>query len=159
MRRLMLFLAVFGLAGSLLAADAFVGTWKFDMAKSKPGPNTTATGKVVKEAILVIGEKGTDRESYGKSTYTDGSSALDKWTVPQQGGIVKYQQGGPATGGINFVTRISGSEDYWTGLQDGKQVSVGHWTVSKNGKEIRGAGKGMDAQGKPYEESWVGYKQ
>jgi hypothetical protein len=157
MRKAMLLLAVLGLASSLWAADAFVGTWKFDMAKSKPAPNTT--GKVVKEAILVIGEKGTDRESYHKNTYTDGSSDLTKWTVPRQGGIVKYQQGGPPTGDINVVTRISGGEDYWTGMQDGKQVSVGHWTVSKDGKEIRGTGKGIDAQGKPYEELWVGYRQ
>jgi hypothetical protein len=157
MRKVLLVLALCGFAGSLFAADAFVGTWKFDMAKSKLQPN--AKGAAVKEATLVIGEKGADRESYGKTTYADGSSSLDKWTVPQQGGIVKFQQGGPATGVINVVTRISGGEDYWTGMQDGKQVSVGHWTVSKDGKEIRGTGKGIDAQGKPLEELWVGYKQ
>ena len=115
MRKAMILLAVFGFAGSLLAADAFVGTWKFDMAKSKLQPN--AKGAAVKEAILVIGEKGTDRESYDKYSYADGSSDLTKWTVPRQGGIVKYQQGGPATGGMNVVTRISGGEDYWTGMQ------------------------------------------
>jgi hypothetical protein len=127
------------------------------MAKSKIAPN--AKGAAVNEEILVIGEKGGYRESYGKITYTDGSSALEKWIVPIQGGIVKYQQGGPATGGMNVVTRISGGEDYWTGMQDGKQVSMGHWTVSKDGKEIRGTGKGIDAQGKPIEELWVGYRQ
>ena len=158
MRKVLLVLAFCGFTASLWAADAFVGTWKFDIAKSKLAPS--AKGSAVKEAILVIGEIGTtDRESYGKTTYTDGSSDLTKWTVPRQGGIVKYQQGGPATGGMNVVTRISGGEDYWTGMQDGKQVSVGHWTVSKDGKEIRGAGKGIDAQGKPSEESWVGYRQ
>jgi hypothetical protein len=157
MRKAMLLLAVLGLVGSLWAADAFVGTWKFDMTKSKLQPNEK--GSAVKEAILVIGEKGTNRESYGKNTYTDRSSSLWKWTVPRQGGMVKYQQGGPATGGINFVTRISGGEDYWTGMKDGKQVSVGHWTVSKDGKEIRGTETGIDDQGKPYEELWVGYRQ
>jgi hypothetical protein len=157
MRKALLVLAFCGFAASLWAADAFVGTWKFDMAKSKLQPN--AKGAAVKEEILVIGEKGPDRESYGKITYTDGSSALEKWIVPIQGGIVKYQQGGPATGGMNVVTRISGGEDYWTSLQDGKQVSMSHWIVSKDGKEIRGTGKGIDAQGKPYEELWVGYRQ
>jgi hypothetical protein len=34
-------------------------------------------------------------------------------------------------------------------MQNGKQVAVGHWTVSKDGKEIRGVTKGIDAQGKP----------
>jgi hypothetical protein len=157
MRKVLLVLALCGFAASLLAADAFVGTWKFDIAKSKLQPN--AKGAAVKEAILVIGEKGTDRDSYGKTTYTDGSSVLEKWIVPIQGGIVKYQQGGPATGGMNVVTRISGGEDYWTAIQDGKQVSMGHWTVSKDGKEIRGMDKGIDAQGKPSEASWVGYRQ
>ncbi len=157
MRKALLVLVFFGIAASLLAADAFVGTWKFDMAKSKPAPSTT--GKVAKEAILVIGEKGADRESYHKTTYTDGSSDLIRWTVPSQGGIVKYQQGSQATGSVDFVTRISGGEDYWTGMKDGKQVSMGHWTVSKDGKEIRGVGKGIDAQGKPYDELWIGYRQ
>ena len=158
MRKALLVLAFCGFAASLWAADAFVGTWKIDVAKSIQAPSNNA-GKVVKEWTVVIEEKGTDRESYSKTTYTDGSSTLDKWTVPQQGGIVKYQQGGPATGGMNVVTRISGAEDYWTGMQDGKQVSVGHWTVSKDGKEIRGTGKGIDATGKPSEELWVGYRQ
>jgi hypothetical protein len=157
MRKVLLVLAFCGFAASLWAADAFVGTWKFDMAKSKLWPSTT--GKVVREEILVIGEKGTDRESYGKETYTDGSSETTKWTVPRQGGIVKYQQNGPAKGVMRIVTRISGGEDYWTEIQDGKQVDVGHWTVSKDGKTIRGTGSGTDAQGKPYEYSLVGYKQ
>jgi hypothetical protein len=157
MRKVLLVLAFCGFAASLWAADAFVGTWKFDLVKSKPAPS--ATGKVAKEAILVIGEKGTDRESYSKNTYTDGSSDLTKWTVPRQGGIVKYQQGGPAKGEMRIVTRISGGEDYWTILQDGKQVEVGHWTVSKDGKTILGKGNGTDAQGKPYEFSYVGDKQ
>jgi|WetSurMetagenome_2_1015567.scaffolds.fasta_scaffold467676_2 hypothetical protein len=157
MRRVLLVLAFCGFAASLWAADAFVGTWKFDMAKSKLAPS--ATGAAVKEWTIVIGEKGTDRESYAKATYTDGSSTLDKWTVSQQGGIVKYQQGGPAAGGLVVVTRISGGEDYWTFLQNGKQVETGHWTVSKDGKMVQGTIKSIDGQGKPFEGFAVGYKQ
>jgi hypothetical protein len=157
MRKVLLVLAFCGFAASMWAADAFVGTWKFDMAKSKLDPNSK--GAAVKEAILVIGEKGTDRESYHKNVYTDGSSDLTKWTVPAQGGIVKVQQGSPDTASVSVVTRISGSEDYWTTLQDGKQVSMGHWTVSKDGKEIRGKGKGVNARGRPSEQLWVGYRQ
>jgi hypothetical protein len=48
---------------SLWAADAFVDTWKIDLAKSKIESRTRTTPK---ESVLVIGEKGTDRESYGK---------------------------------------------------------------------------------------------
>jgi len=158
MRKALLVLAFCGFAASLWAADAFVGTWKLNIAKSKLPPSTT--GAAVKESILVIGEIGTtDRESYGKDTYSDGSSTLARWTVPRQGGIVNYQQGGPGTGRLDVVTRISGGEDYWTSLQNGKQIRVGHWVVSKDGKEIRGIGKGTDDQGKPFEELWVGYKQ
>jgi hypothetical protein len=157
MKKVILLLAVFSLAGTLWAADAFVGAWKFDIAKSKLKPDTA--GKVVKESILVIGEKGTARESYGKDAYTDGSSTTTKWTVPQQGGIVKIQQGEVAKGEMYIVTRISGGEDYWTKLQDGKQVEEGHWTVSSDGKTIRGTGTGTDARGKPYEFSMVGTRQ
>jgi hypothetical protein len=158
MRKVLLVLAFCGFAASLWAADAFVGKWKFDIAKSKLQPNEK--GAAVKESILVIGEIGTtDRESYSRTTYADGSSTLEKWTVPRQGGIVKAQQGPPATGEMYVVTRISGGEDYWTTLRDGKQVGVGHWTVSKDGKTIHGTGKGIDAKGKPYEELWVGDRQ
>lgn len=158
MRKALLVLAFCGFTASLWAADAFVGSWKFDIAKSKLQPN--AKGAAVKEAILVIAEIGTaDRESYLTTTYTDGSSTLAKWTVPRQGGIVKHQQGGPATGSIYIVTRIAGDEDYWTFVENGKQVGVGHYTVSKDGKIFHGTFKGTDAQGKPYEEVEVGHRQ
>jgi hypothetical protein len=155
MRRAMILLAVFGFAGSLLAADAFVGTWIFDAAKSKLSP---LRGPIVKEAVLVIEIGTTDRESYSKETYTDGSSALSKWTVPRQGGMWKCQQGcAPDT--VFVVTRISGGEDYWTGMRDGKQYEVGHWTVSKDGKEIRGVITGKNTKGQAYEELRVGHRQ
>jgi hypothetical protein len=132
-----------------------VGTWIFDAAKSKLSP---LRGPIVKEAVLVIEIGTTDHESYSKETYTDGSSALSKWTLPRQGGMVKCQQGcAPDT--VFVVTRISGGEDYWTGMRDGKQFEVGHWTVSKDGKEIRGVIKGTNAQGKSYEELRVGHRQ
>ena len=42
MRKAMLLLAVFGLVGSLWAADPFVGTWKLNVAKSKYNPPSSA---------------------------------------------------------------------------------------------------------------------
>jgi len=157
MRKALLVLAFCGFAASLSAADAFVGTWKIDIAQSKLA---AFRGPIPKESILVIVEKGTDRESYNKDTYTDGSSVLTKWTVPAQGGTVKFQQTAPGTrGDTSIVTRISGGEDYWTLLEKGKQIEVGHWTVSKDGKTIRGVRKGIDPQGKPYEELIVGARQ
>ena len=57
----------------------------------------------------------------------------------------------PASGDLNVVTRIGGGEDFWTGLQNGKQVEVSHWVVSKDGKTMSGTGKGTDAKGSPYE--------
>jgi hypothetical protein len=148
MRKVLLVLTFCGFAASLWAADAFVGTWKADISKSKLAPST---GPAVKEWTLVIAEKGTDRESYTKTIYTDGSLALEKWIVPIQGGIIKYQQGGPSKDSLNVVTRISGGEDYWTILQNGKQVGVSRWVVSKDGKTMSGTGKGTDAKGKPSE--------
>jgi hypothetical protein len=157
MRKVLLFLAFCGFAASLWAADAFVGTWKFDMAKSKYAPNSK--GAAVKNAMIVIGEVGTvDRESYTKTTYTDGSSTSNKWRVPRQGGIVNPLEGGTADT-TYVVTRISGNEDYWTHLKNGKQVGVGHYVISKDGKTWNSTFKGIDDQGKPIEEYAVGYKQ
>jgi len=148
MGKAMLLLAVLGLTSLLLAADPFTGTWKLSIPKSKLAPSTEAAPK---EETLVIREVGADHEGSIKGTRVDGSAILEKWTVPLQGGFVKYQQGGPATGSSYIETRIDAGEVYWTLLQNGKQTSVSHFVVSQDGKTLFGTTKGTDAKGKPFE--------
>jgi len=83
MRKALLLLAVLGLVGTLWGADPAVGTWKFNMTKSKPAPTTEAP---VKEATVVIRETGTDQlEIAFTGKRTDGSAISAKYMRPKQG--------------------------------------------------------------------------
>jgi hypothetical protein len=155
MRKAMLFLAVFGLAGSLSAADPSVGTWKCNVAKSKFAPSTQAA---VKEETLVKRELDPDQfELTVTGTRTDGSAISIKATHPQKGGVVKSQTLSAAW--IAVVTVINPGDFYETLLQDGKQVQVTHAVISKDGKTMRNTIKGTDAKSKPYEGLVVWDKQ
>ncbi len=162
MRKVMLFLAVFGLVGSLWAADpvvqteksknvADVGSWKLNVAKSKIPPAAEAA---IKELNVVVRELDADFEYTETGTRMDGSAISTKWTVPKQGGVFKYQQGGAAdkTTTIRTVIFLDPGDWYDTDLQNGKQTQVRHVVVSKDGKTMRQVAKGTDAKGKPYEE-------
>jgi hypothetical protein len=153
MRKAMLLLAVFGLAGSLWAADPFTGTWKFNAAKSRFSAGIEPAPR--REQIVILRETGGNHEGSSQGTNTDGSVFSDKWTVPLQGGIVKYQQGGPAAGSYYVVTLVDAGDVYWTLLKDGKQVELNHYVVSKDGKTCTGTFKGINSKGEPYEGLWV----
>jgi hypothetical protein len=151
----MLLLAVLGLSGWLWAADPSVGTWKLNVAKSKPAPSTQAP---IKEQTYVIRDLGDQFELTVTGTRTDGSAISGKLTWPQKGGTLKGQTA-PPEGTSRFVTMIGPGEWYTTTLQNGKQVSVLHSVISKDGKTMQVTTKGTDAQGKPYESLGVLDKQ
>jgi hypothetical protein len=52
-KKLVLGLMLLGFTDTLLAADAFTGTWKLNVAKSK-----YAAGMEVKEVTVVVAEQG-----------------------------------------------------------------------------------------------------
>ncbi len=162
MPKALFFLTVFGLVGVLCVSNlsaqsaksksiADVGTWKMNITASKFAPSTEAA---IKEATVVVRELDADFELTETGTRTDGTPISEKWTVPKQGGIWKYQQGGSGgeTTTIRTVISLDPGEWYDTDLQNGKQVQVRYVVVSKDGKMMRQTAKGMDAQGKPYEE-------
>jgi hypothetical protein len=145
MRKAMLLLAVFGLVGTLWAADPSVGTWKLNVAKSKFSPAYLALSKSTapKEETLVFREVGDQIELTVTGTRTDGSTISSKSTRPRQGGDIKYQQGGPE--GISSVlTVLDPGNWYATSLQDGKQIQMGHGVISKDGKTITVTYKGSN---------------
>ena len=88
MRKAMLFLTVFALAGSLWAADPLIGTWKLNAAKSKARPGAS----LPKEQTDVCRELDTNQiECVTKSINADGSAGTLTITFPSQGGMVKLQ--------------------------------------------------------------------
>ena len=148
MRKVMFFLAVIGLAGSLWAADPTVGTWKLNIEDSK----FQSTAQPPKEQVV---EKRELDSSQFELTITginaDGSPISAKMTHSQQGGIVS----GSPEGVMVVLTVVAPGETLTTFLQDGKQVQLHRNIVSKDGKTMRQIIKGMDDQGKPYEEIMV----
>ena len=147
MKKAMLVLAVFALAGSLWAADPIIGTWKLNIAKSKFAPSTQAA---MKEGTHVVRELGADQfELTETQTRTDSSSTSYRFTWPQKGGVLKSEI--LAEGTSSIVTIIEPGEWYTTNLRNGKQVSTLHTVISKDGKTMRVTTKATDAQGKPYE--------
>ena len=94
MRKFILLLAVFGLAGSLWAADPIIGTWKLNIEKSKFPPNDTPP----KEQTETYRELNGDQiELTWKNIDRDGSSSLTVMTYPIQGGAAKNQKGDTST--------------------------------------------------------------
>ena len=86
MRRIMLLLAIFGLAGSLWAADPLIGTWKTNIEKS----SFPANQQGIKEDINTYREiEGDLIELSIRTIQPDGSLYTAKWTWPKQGGFAK----------------------------------------------------------------------
>jgi hypothetical protein len=129
MRRAILLLAVFGLAGALWAADPSVGTWKLNIAKSKFPPTEQAPRE------QTLGKRELDAGQL-ELTITgfnaDGTPLSMKMAHPRQGGIVS----GLPEGIMAVLTIVAPGESLTTFLQNGKQAQLHHNTVSKDGKTM-----------------------
>ena len=159
MRKLTFLLAFFGLTGSLWAADPLIGTWKLSVAKSKFSPVLLALNQETapKESTIVIRDLDADQiEIIESGTRTDGSAISMKGTQPKQGGTVQSN----LSEGLAFIhTVINENDRIGTILQNGRQVQVIHWVVSKDGKTLASTRRSLDAQGKPAEHLAVYEKQ
>lgn len=149
MRRALLLFAVFGLVGLARAADPRVGVWKLNAAKSK-FPVEVQT--IPKDATIVIRELGSEQLEFALTgTRRNGSPISEKFREPQQGGVVTGIDPVPAQGRVLIHTVIGPGDFYSTILQDGKQIAVWHWVVSKDFKTMLVTIRGTDAQGKSYQ--------
>jgi hypothetical protein len=136
MRKAMLFLAVFGLIGSLWAADPFVGTWKVNIAKFSPTPPPTS-------GIVRI-----EAQVSGLKVVFDGVSA-DGITHMEY--AAKYDgKDYPVTGAPNVdtvaLTRIDTNTGEAVWKKGGIEVSRQRGVVSKDGKTMTLTPKGKNAQ-------------
>jgi hypothetical protein len=86
--------AALGLSqGFLLAADAFTGSWKLDVAKSTFASDNPAP----KELTLTFTEEGGNRTQIMKRIAADGRETTTAWTASMKGGTVTF----PARQGPN----------------------------------------------------------
>jgi hypothetical protein len=159
MRKIMFILAVFGLAGSLWAAHPFEGTWKLNIAKSKPAPGQQDS---VKDMMVVCKVIGADIETVFTGTGADAKPFEYKFAMPQHGGVLASAQQpaqSPAEASFIVITVIDPGNMYGTSIQKGKQVEVTHTFVSKDGKTMTRTSKSTDTQGKSTESLQVFDKQ
>jgi hypothetical protein len=150
--RRVLLLAILGWSSTLWAADPLVGTWKLNTAKSRFSPAILGNQAPFREAIMTIREVDGQIEILYKGTRTDGSSVLQQSTVPREGGVLKYQRGGPGDRVIVIFTRFDAHNGCFTRLQNSKQVYVNVTFISRDGKTQQDNYKGTDARGKPFEQ-------
>jgi hypothetical protein len=137
-------------SASNLWADEFLGTWKLSIAKSKIAQNQM----IPKERIFIVRVLNSDElECTGTIVLADGSTNSRKYIIPRQGGIRKYQQGGPGEE-LSIIDVLIGPNDgYTASLLNGKQFGgATHWLISQDGKTMLGTTKGTDPKGQPAEE-------
>ena len=141
MRKAMLFLTVFALAGSLWAADPLIGTWKLNVAKSKARPGAS----LPKEQTDICRELDTNQiECVKKSINADGSLGALTITFPRQGGMVKLQPPSPKF--MSYVeTIVKPGEWDATFMMNGLQIQLIHKVVSKDGKTAQVVMQGITA--------------
>lgn len=149
-KKLVLGLMLVGFTGTLLAADAFIGTWKLNVAKSK-----FAAGTEAKEITAVVAEDGANMVVTVKGTTGDGKPISVKYTFPAKGGAVTYTEGAPASGATVSSKRVNASTLDSTSSLNGKEVGSTHAVVAADGKTVTRVVKGVDAQGKAYQNTEV----
>ncbi len=147
-------LTVLSFTGTLLAADAFTGTWKLNVAKSK-----YAAGMAPKEVTVVVAGEGADMTVSATGIANDGKPTLLKYSMPVKGGPLKYTEGAPASGATVMIKRVNATTIDSTASLNGKEVGSTHAVVSGDGKTLTRVVKGVDAQGKAFQNTEVYERQ
>jgi hypothetical protein len=151
MRKLLLLVAVFGLVGSLLAADPFVGTWKMNAAISKfsyPAPKSITT-------ICTV--QGNAQKMVIESVGVDGKTTRRTWTSTYDG--KDHPVVGDPNADMTSETKVNPNTVEYIFKKNGKEVYRGRAVVSKDGKTITDTGSGKDASGQEFTYTVVMEKQ
>ena len=157
-RRLMIILAlaVCLIAPALMKADAnaFTGTWKLNLEKSKYPAGTAP--KSLTRTITADGDKVT--YSF-EGTAADGSALKYSFTVQYDGKDYDISGTGPFGADHVALKMVNSHMTEGTLKKGDKVVSTVHTTVSHDGKTATVSGKGTDKDGKPTKQSQVYDKQ
>ena len=148
---LTLALCAVGLTAGLAAADANIGTWKLNAAKSKNVPNTPQNNTVVYEAVgdsvkvIVDGVDGA------------GKPAHNEWTGKFDG--KNYPITGDPTADARSYTRVDERTLTFANSLSGKVILTGRIVVSADGKTRTVTVTGTDPTGKQVTSTSVFDKQ
>jgi len=138
-------------AAVALGADAFLGTWKLNAAKSKvsaSGPNNTT---VVYEAA------GDSIKITTDGTGPDGKPAHSEWTGKFDG--KDYAVSGDSNADMRSYKKVNAHTLTFDNKKGGKVGLSGRITISADGKTRTVVLHGTDAQGKKFTSTSVYDKQ
>jgi hypothetical protein len=131
--------------GTALAADAVVGTWKLNLAKS-----TFSPGPAPKSQTRIYAESAQGMTVTVKTTAADGKESTTTLTFKDDG------KSYPVSGNPDFdtvsATRVDALTLHSTQMKAGATVGTGVRTVSKDGKTLTFAQKGTHAAGGKYDD-------
>jgi hypothetical protein len=147
-----LLLSSVALTSSLIAADAFTGTWKLNTAKSK-----YEAGEPTKEQTVTISDSGTDMMVKVEGISGTGRKVDYSFTVPQAGGTGKMM----SAGGWDGVTmKVFGPTERQTDyLMGGKTILSLRSKVSTDGQTMTTVVKGSTTNGQKMSNTSVYDKQ
>lgn len=145
MRKAMLLLAVFGLVGTLWAADPEIGTWKMNPSKLKV---TGPAGPQEKSSTVKIEHMG-DSIRLTWDAVTAESKAYHGEVVAKYDGK-DYPVIGYADADMVSQRKIDSNTIEYVWKKAGKEVIAERLVVSKDGKTITFTGKGKNAKGQGF---------
>ena len=118
--------------GLLLAADAFTGSWKLDIARS----TFASDYPVPKEATLTFTEQRANRIQVLTRIAADGSATSTEWNAPLTGGIVTFPAGQGPNGGASLRVANDKTLVMNQNLPQGKAGASRTYQVSANGETL-----------------------
>jgi hypothetical protein len=131
--------------GTALAADAVVGTWKLNVAKS-----TFSPGPAPKSQTRSYAESAQGMTLTIKTTAADGKESTVTLTFKDDG--KPYPVSGNPDFDMVSVTRVDALTAHSTQMKAGATVGSGVRTVSKDGKTLTFAQRGAHAAGGKYDD-------
>ena len=141
MNRSLVALAIVMTSGAVDAADPFVGTYKFNAAKSRmSGAPATA------EMTLIIAEEGANLVVIPSGKRVDGVAIADRLVVPKAGGTHKAPAG-EAAYEVAIVTRTSPNTIHVVTMRHGKEGARIQLAPSTDGKTLSRSIKGTGPAG------------
>jgi hypothetical protein len=132
-------LAVFCMAGSLLAADPFAGTWKLNLSKSANPPANPVPNEVILE------EQGGNAVVTAKIA-VEGRTMIRRYSYPLKGGQVTFIEGVPPPNVSEERKRITDRLIEEVEKRDGKIFASVRYSLDEQGKTLTLQGKWTDAQ-------------
>ena len=145
--------AIFAIGmGTAIAADAVVGTWKLNLAKS-----TFSPGPAPKSQTRVYSESAQGTTVVVKTTTPDGKDSSTTLTYKEDG--KPYPESGTPDLDMVTLTRVDALTVHSTQTKAGATVGTAVRTVSKDGKTLTFAQKGTHANGAKYDNVSVYDKQ